>query len=137
FDIILAFDRGEAPAGGGTAILATVNRLNGYAGPVDLSIEGDAALSGKVTLAAGQPLTFIPLLVKDGTKPGVYSFRVQGKATIDGQAVVRFGTLVDPVKATLGGIPNPPPEMLNGCAAGVVEQPAFSLKVRADPASIE
>jgi hypothetical protein len=137
FSISLAFDRAEAPAGGGTAIGATVVRLNGYAGPVELSIVGDAALSGTVTLPAGQTVAFVPLLVKEGTKPGASSFRVQGKATVDGQAIVRVGTLVDTVKATLGGIPNPPPEMLSECAMAVVEKPAFSLSLKADPASIE
>jgi hypothetical protein len=116
--------------------MATVNRLNGYAGAVELSVVGDS-VSGKVTLPAGQTFTFVPVLVKDGTKPGAYAFRVQGKATIDGKEVARFGTLTDAVKATLGGMPNPPPELLSTCAVAVVEKPAFALKLTADPASIE
>src|SRR5206468_2542602 len=70
FDVTLALDRYEAPAGGGTAVaVANVVRLNGYAGPVELSIVGDKNLSGSVTAAAGQTQVFIPLLVKEGTKP--------------------------------------------------------------------
>jgi hypothetical protein len=137
FTIALALDRCEAPAGGGTAVGATVNRLNGYAGPVELSIVGDPALSGTVTLPAGQTVAFLPLLVRDGTKPGAYSFRVQGKATVGTESIVRTGTLVDTVKATLGGMPNPPLEMLAGCAVGVTEKPAFTVKLTADPAAIE
>ncbi len=137
FDIILGFDRGEAPAGSGTALMATVNRLNGYGGPVELSIDGDEALSGKVTLPAGQPVAFVPLLVKEGTKPGAYSFRVQGKATVGGETIVRYGTMTDGVKATLGGMTNPPPELLNVCALAVIEKPAFTLKLTVDPESIE
>ncbi|MCE9561708.1 MAG: hypothetical protein K8U57_06595 [Planctomycetes bacterium] len=137
FNIALAFDRGEAPVGGGTAIAATVNRLNGYAGPVELSIVGDAALSGKTMLPAGQTVAFVPLMVKDGTKPGAYAFRVQGQVTVNGQTVVRVGTLVDTVKATLGGLPNPPAEMLSGCAVAVVEKAPFTVKMTAEPASIE
>jgi hypothetical protein len=137
FDIVLALDRGEALAGGGTAIMATVNRLNGYAGPVELSIEGDAALSGKTTLPAGQTIAFVPLMVKDGTKPGPLAFRVQGKATVSGETIVRFGTLMDPVKTTFSGLLNPPMELLNACAVAVIEKPAFALKLTADPASIE
>jgi hypothetical protein len=137
FDIVLGLDRGEAPPGGGTAVMATVNRLNGYAGPVELSIVGDEALTGKATLPAGQTIAFVPLLVEEGTKPGAYPFRVRGTATVDGKPIVKFGTLTDAVKATLGGIPNPPPELLNGCAAAVVEKPAFALKFTADPASVE
>lgn len=137
FDIVLALDRCEAPAGGGTAIGATVNRLNGYAGPVELSIVGDPAISGTVTLPAGQTVAFVPLLVKDGTKPGAYPFHVQGRATVGSDTIVRAGTLVDIVKATLGGMPNPPVEMLGGCAVGVTEKPAFTVKLTADPAAIE
>ncbi|MBA4187693.1 MAG: hypothetical protein C0467_06695 [Planctomycetaceae bacterium] len=137
FDIVLAFDRGEAPAGGGTAIAATVNRLNGYTGPVNLSIVGDPSLSGTTTVATGQTVAFVPLLVKDGTKPGAYPFRVQGEATVNGEAIVRVGTLVDTVKATLGGMPNPPRELFSGCALAVVEKQPFEVKLSADPASIE
>jgi hypothetical protein len=137
FAIALAFDRGEAPAGGGTAVLATVSRLNGFAGPIELGITGDPALSGKVTLPAGQTIGFVPLLVKNGTKPGAYAFRVEGEATIDGKVVVRHGTLIDPVKAALGGIPNPPLELLDQLAVGVVEKPALDLKLTAEPGSVE
>jgi hypothetical protein len=98
FAITLALDRGEAPPGGGTAVLATVARQNGFAGPVELSIDGNEALGGKVTLPANQTIGFVPLLIKEGTEPGAYSFRVRGKGTINGKEVIRFGTLVDQVK---------------------------------------
>jgi hypothetical protein len=137
FTIVLALDRGEAPAGGGTAVMATVNRLNGFAGPVELSISGDPALGGKVTVPAGQTIAFVPLLVESDAEPGAYAFRVRGKAKVDGQDVVRYGTLIDPVKASLGGMPNPPAELFNGLAIAVVEKPAFALKLTADPESVE
>src|SRR5262249_30189601 len=70
FDIILALDRCEAVPGGGTAVLATVNRLNGYAGPVELSILGDESLSGKVTLPAGPAIAVVAPLRGEGTPPG-------------------------------------------------------------------
>ena len=42
FAVTMALDRYEAPAGGGTAIaLAAITRLNGYAGPIELSVVGD------------------------------------------------------------------------------------------------
>jgi hypothetical protein len=135
--VAVAFDRGEAPAGGGTGVFATVTRLNGYAGPVELSIDGDAALSGKLTLPAGQTLAYIPLLVKEGTKPGAYSFRVKATATVEGATVTRYGTLTDAVKTNFGGMPNPPAELLNQCALGVIDKPPFSIKFVAEPASFE
>ncbi len=136
FNIVLALDRAEAPPDGGTAVMATVNRLNGYAGPVELSVVGDG-LRGTTTLPAGQTIAFVPLLVDDDAKPGATTFRVQGRAMIDGKELMRFGTLTDVVKAALGGIPNPPSELLNVCAVAVIEKPAFALMLTADPASIE
>ena len=138
FEVTLALDRYEAPAGGGTAVaVANVVRLNGYAGPVELSIDGDANLSGTVTVAAGQTQTFVPLLVKAGAKPGAYPFRVKAKATADGKDVVRYAVLTDLAKTNLGGMPNPPLEVLSGCAVAVVEKQPFSLKLTADPTSLE
>lgn len=137
FNVAITFDRGEASPGSGTAVFATVTRLNGYAGPVELSIDGDSALSGKTTLPAGQTLAFIPVLVKDGAKVGAIPFRVKATATADGATVTRYGTLTDSVKANFGGMPNPPAEMLNQCVLGVTDALPFTLKFTADPASIE
>ncbi|MDY3562139.1 hypothetical protein R5W23_003585 [Gemmata sp. JC673] len=137
FAVALALDRAEAPAGGATAVMATVTRLNGYAGPVDLSIDGGAVAGGKATLPAGQTVAFVPLEVKAGTKPGAYPFRVKGTIAADGATVTRYGTLTDAVKANLGGIPNPPAELLDRCAVGVTDAPPFALKATFDPAALE
>jgi hypothetical protein len=137
FTVAVAFDRGEAPPGSGTGVFATVTRLNGYAGPVELSIDGNPALSGKLTLPAGQTFAFIPVLVQAGTKVGAYEFRVKATATADGMTVTRYGTLTDAVKANFGGMPNPPREMLNQCVMGVTDAPPFTIKFTADPAAIE
>ena len=136
FRVTLALDRGEAPAGGGTAVLATVTRLNGFAGPVELSIGGDDALSGEFTLPAGQTFAFVPVLVKAGRKPGAYPFQVKASAKVGGTIVTHYGTLTDAVKAGFGGMSNPPPELLNQCALGVVDTPAFTLKLTPEPATV-
>jgi hypothetical protein len=138
FHVVLALDRYEAPAGGGTAVAVTsVARLNGYAGPVELSIVGDKALSGSVTVPAGQTQAFVPLLVKAGTKPGAHNFMVKATAKVDGKEVERYATLIDLVKANLGGMSNPPPDLLQGCAVAVVEKPAFTLKLTPEPKAVE
>ncbi|HJZ56818.1 MAG TPA: hypothetical protein VKE74_17755, partial [Gemmataceae bacterium] len=138
FDITLALDRYEAPAGGGTAVaVANIVRLNGYGGPVELSIVGDKNLSGTATVPAGQTQGFVPLTVKEEAKPGAYAFRVQAKATIDGQAVVRYAATTDLVKATLGGMSNPPPELLSGCAVAVVEKPPLAVTITPEPPQVE
>jgi hypothetical protein len=137
FAVTLALDHAEAPVGGGTAVMATVTRLNGFSGAIDLNIAGNPALSGKTTLAAGQTIAFVPLFVKEGTKAGAYAFRVRASAKVGDRQLVRFGTLTDAVKATMGGIPNPPPELLDVCAVAAIEKPAFALVLKPDPASIE
>jgi hypothetical protein len=137
FAVSMSFDRGEAPAGGGTGVLCTLTRANGFAGPVELSIDGDPALSGKVTIPAGQTFAFVPVMVKEGAKPGAYPFRVKATAKAGDATVTHYAQLLDSVKAGLGGIPNPPPELLNHCALGVTEKPAFTIKLTAEPEKIE
>jgi hypothetical protein len=138
FALTLALDRYEATAGGGTAVaLAAVTRLNGFTGPVELSIVGDEGIRGQATAPNGQATGLIPLWIDEDAKPGAFRFRVRGKATVDGKEVVRFATATDLVKANLGGMPNPPLELLGGCAVAVVEKPPFTLKLTADPAKVE
>jgi hypothetical protein len=138
FALALAFDRGEAAAGSGTGVFVALTRLNGFAGPVELSVDGGPALSGKFTVPAGATQAFVPVLVKDGTAVGPVAFRVKGTATLEGGATItRFGTLTDAVKASFGGIPNPPAELLSACALAVTEKPPFGLKFTADPAKVE
>jgi hypothetical protein len=135
--VALAFDRADAPAGGGTTVFATVNRLNGFAGPVELSVDGDPALDGKVTLPAGQTVAAVPVRVKDGTKPGARPFRVKAVATAGDVTLTRYGTQLDAVRANFGGMTNPPPELLNPCALGVTADPPFALELTAEPAAVE
>lgn len=136
FTITLALDRCEAPPDGGTTVMATVNRLGGFAGPVELSVVGPG-LRGTTTLPAGQAIAFVPLLTDDDAKPGGYRFRVQGRATVDGKEIERHGTLTDSVRAALSGLPNPPPELLGNCAVAVIEKPAFELSLTAEPRTVE
>lgn len=137
-EIALALDRYEAPAGGGTAVaVANVNRLNGYAGPVELNVVGSDALYGRVVVPPGQTQAFVPVWVKEWARPGAYPFRVAATITVAGRPEERFGTLTELVRANLGGLPNPPPELLGGCVLGVVEKPPFGVTLAADPAVLE
>lgn len=138
FTVSLALDRYEAVAGGGTAVMATVNRLNGFAGPVELSVfDKDNVVSGSVTLPAGQTFTFIPLMVQAGTKPGGYSFWVKGRAAVEGAEIVRVASYVDLAKANWGGMPNPPWHLISECAVAVLEQPPLTLTLNANPRVVE
>lgn len=137
FDIALSLDRYETPAGGGTAVLATITRTNGFNGPIELAVAGDELLGGKVTVPAGQTTAVMPLTIGEDAKPGAFTFRVKGTAKIDGAEVVRYGSLLDAVKANMAGIPNPPPELLTGCAVAVVQKPPFDLAFTVEPEKIE
>ena len=137
-EIALALDRYEAPAGGGTAVaVATVSRLNGYAGPIELNVVGNDALYGRVVVPAGQTQAFVPVWVKEWAKPGAYRFGVAATITVDGKPVERYATTAEVVRAGLGGLPNPPPELLAGCVLGVVEKPPFGVALAAEPAAVE
>lgn len=130
FELGVALDRADAPPGGGTAFgPVTVTRLNGFAGPVELTVAGDSALSGSVTVPAAATTAFVPLLVKAGTKPGPLPLRVRGTAKIDGADVTRFAASADAVKGAFPGLPNPPAEAAASLAAGVVDKPPFTLAV--------
>ncbi|HEY3789141.1 MAG TPA: hypothetical protein VGL71_09810 [Urbifossiella sp.] len=138
FEVSLVLDRCEAPVGGGTSVaVANIVRLHGFGGPIELSIAANAALSGSITVPNGQAQSFVPLFVKAGTRPGAYPFHVKASAKIDGKEIVRYARLTDFVKANLGGMSNPPPELLTGCIAAVVEKPAFTVKFTPEPAAFE
>lgn len=136
FAVALSFDRAEAAAGGGTAVAATVTRLNGYAGPVELEVVGEPVAGGSITVPPAQTVTFVPLLIRPDARPGVYRFRVRGRAVIDGQQVVRYATLTEPVRASLAGLPNPPLELVHHGFLVVVEKPPFALTLKADPPTV-
>ncbi|MCS7022474.1 MAG: hypothetical protein NZU63_11670 [Gemmataceae bacterium] len=135
FTLSCVLDRAEAPAGGRLTMLVTVNRLDGFNGPVELQAVGTDLLQGTSTIAAGQNFALLPLEVRPGTPPGVYPFRVQGRATIGGQTVTRYASCLDTLKAGWANMSHPPLDLAGLCAAGVI-QPAFHLTVRADPPTL-
>ena len=72
-------------------------RLNGYAGPVELSIVGDAASERQGRrVPAGQTIAFVPLTGEGRDEAGgATRSACRATAKIDGKDVVRFGTLTD------------------------------------------
>ncbi len=126
FAVTPALDRVEVRSGGVTALLVNIARLDGYTGPVELSVTGHPALSGNVTVAAGQNFAFLPVQAAPQTPPGAYPFRVRGRAVIAGQEVVRDGVLVDAIKAAWGNMPNPPVDLTRWCVAAVVDPPLLA-----------
>ncbi len=133
FAITLGLDRVDVSATGGSLPVTGLTKLNGFNLPIELVVVSDA-IAGKLTLAAAaNPLPTavltIPLTLKPGVKPGAYSFSVQATAKVDGKDVVHLATVTDIVKASLGAIPNPSPELLTQLAVAVVDKPLFALTI--------
>jgi hypothetical protein len=82
-------------------------------------------------------VAFVPVKVKAGVKPGAYPFRVKATAAVDGGPLVRYGTLLEAVKANFGGMANPPPYLLSGCALGALGKSPFTIVLTPDPGPVE
>jgi hypothetical protein len=135
FTLSCPVDRLEAPAGGSTAILVAVNRLDGFNGPVELQAVGSPVVSGAITVPAGQNFTFLPLRIREGAPLGAYSFRVQGRAMIADQPVIRHALFLDQFKSNWGNMSHPPLELAGVCALAIVEPP-FSVVAQVQPPAL-
>lgn len=132
FTLSCTLDRVEAASGGRTAMIVSVNRLEGFSGAIDLEVVGSEVVRGAVTVPASQSFAVLPLELKTGTPPGIYPFRVRGRAQIGERMLFRYASFVDLFKAGWGNMSHPPLELAGQCAAAVV-QPAFSLAVVPEP----
>ena len=75
---------------------------------------------------------FVPVTVKTGAEPGLQTVYLKATAKIDGKEVVRVGSVLDPIKAALANLPNPPAEFTTRIAAAVTPPPPFTLAVTFD-----
>jgi hypothetical protein len=138
FAVAVGLDRIDVPLGGVGLIPVTgLTKLNGFAGPVELTVAGSDALAGSLTVPAGanpQPTAplFVPVSVKKGTKPGVEMIHLKAAAKIDGKEVLRIGSVQDSIKAAMANLPNPPAEFTTRIAAAVTPPPPFTLAVTFD-----
>jgi hypothetical protein len=142
FAVTVGLDRLAVPAGGlGLIPVTGLTKLNGFAGPVELTVAGPDGLSGSLTVPAGanpQPATplFVPVTAKAGMKPGLRTVYLKATAKIDGKEVVRVGSVHDALKAALGNLPNPPEEFATTIAAAVTPTPPFALTVTLDRSEV-
>ena len=88
FELVLPSERVDVAPGGAAAIPVQVVR-KGYAGPIELSINGNPNLSGKATIKAGQNAGLLLVAAKADVPMGAYQFHIVGKAMVDGQAVAQ------------------------------------------------
>ncbi len=133
FTVTVGLDRIDAPVGGlGLLPITGVTRVNGFAGPIDVTFAGVDGVTGTLTIPAAanpQPVSplYLPLTVKAGTKPGAFVGTVKATAKIEGKDVARISTLLDATKAAFGGMPNPPTEVAQQVAVAVIPEPPFAL----------
>jgi hypothetical protein len=132
FTLSCPVDRLEAPPGGSTALLVAVNRIDGFKGPIELQAVGSPVVNGSITVPAGQDFTFLPLHIPPGTPPSAYTFRVQGRAAMGDQTVIRHAFFLDQFKSNWGNMSHPPLELAGVCALAVVHPP-FSVAAQAQP----
>ncbi|HVK17458.1 MAG TPA: hypothetical protein VM533_10950 [Fimbriiglobus sp.] len=138
FAVAVGLDRIDVPLSGVGLIPVTgLTKLNGFAGPVELTVSGSDALVGSLTVPAGAnpsptaPL-FVPVTVKPGTQPGLQTVHLKATAKIDGKEVVRIGSVQESIKAALANLANPPAEFTTRIAAAVTPPPPFTLAVTFD-----
>jgi hypothetical protein len=139
FDLSLALDRFDLLPGGTLSLPINVARRD-YAGAIELSVVGPEGVSGQATIPAGEPkqpnLPGVVLAVKAApeTAPGPHVLRIQGKATIDGKAVVSTVSVRAAVSQSLAGLPVPPRSTYTAIALLVHEKAPYSLALKFEPA---
>jgi hypothetical protein len=132
FDLTLPSDRVEVAPGGVAAIPVQVVR-KGYAGPIELSTKGPAALTGTATIKAGQSAGILLIATKPDVPMGPYLLSVVGKAMVDGQPIVQVAGAKAQVVQALNGLPYPPMHLQEFVALAVKEKAPFSLAIKMDP----
>jgi hypothetical protein len=138
FAVTLGLDRADVPAGGvGLIPITGLTKEGGFNELVTLTVTGDPDLSGTLALPAGANPTptapaFVLVKASRGARPGPRAVHL----TATGGRMVRVGSVAEPVKAALAGIPTPPPDLTATLAVAVTPPPPFGLSAKADKLSV-
>ncbi len=137
FDLALALDRFDV-AQAGTVVLPIFLTRRDYAGPVEVGVVGPAGLTGQGTIAAGQPpqpnqpALMLPVKAAVTMSLGPVDFKIQGKATINGQVVTRTLSVRDAIVRDFAGLPVPPRSTYTQLGLAVTPKAPFALALRFD-----
>jgi hypothetical protein len=136
FSLTLNLDRWSVPQGGTVSIPIFAAR-SGYNGAIEVSAAGAMGISGTVTIPAGPPkppnVPTAVLAVKAADLPvGPLAFHIQGKATIDGKAVVELASVRNLVAVGMANLPVPPRAMYHALGLAITEKPPFALAANFD-----
>lgn len=124
FDISVGLDRFDVVAGKSISLPILVTR-RGYNEAIEVSVVGHPALSGKLTIAKGQPKKAglsggtLQITVKAGTKPGPIAFKIQAIGKVGKTSITEFASVRSTVDQITGNLPYPPPSLLTQLALAV------------------
>ncbi len=131
FDLNLASDRLDIPSGGYGAIPVTAVRRE-YNGPIELQIMSPAGIRGYGMVPAGALAATLYVQAATDMPLGAYPLQVRGIAVIGGHVVYQPARIRAQVMAALGGLPYPPPNLLDTAGVAVTEKTPFGVKVKVD-----
>jgi hypothetical protein len=137
FELSLGIDRFDISPGATIPISILATRRD-YTGPIDVCVAGHPAITGHVTINAGQPAAAnqpagtLFLNASPNAPAGPYSLRIQGCAPIGGKTVLRDANLRAVVTQNLAGLSYPPQPVLSQIGLAVIEKPPFTLSARVE-----
>jgi hypothetical protein len=110
FTLVADPDNPNIPLGGSTPMTVSVNRLQGYEGPIEIEVNGlpQGLTASKAEIAAGEDSTVIVLSAAQGSNPDSLPahFEIEGHAVVNGRAITRLAS-ADKVLQVASIIPPP------------------------------
>ena len=106
-----------------------------YAGPIELKVVGHPGVNGTVTITGAAvppnlPAAFLIVTAAPDLPRGAYDLRVQAKANVNGQDIVKLASVDGLVRPGLGGLAFPPRDLLVRLAAASTDKPPFALTAK-------
>ncbi len=131
FEIRADDDNPNIPIGGSAFITVTASRVEGYEGPIDISVDGlgKGITATSSTIPAGQDSTMIVLTADAGDSVDSLplKFRIVGRAQIDGKERVRVAEGDAPLE--LASVVPPPDVVVSTDLSHVTLEPGQEVKV--------
>jgi len=94
FTLVADPDNPNIPLGGSTPMTVTVNRLQGYEGPIEIEVKGlpQGLTASKAEIAAGEDSTVVVLSAAPGSNPDSppAHLEIEGHAVVNGHTITRM-----------------------------------------------
>jgi hypothetical protein len=131
FRLSADIDNPNVPQGGSTFVTVTANRVRGYQGPIDISVEGlkDGISASPATIPAGQDTTVLVLSAdsKASFDAAPVAFKIVGHAKLDGVDQTRVANPDAPL--TVASVIPPPDAVLSAGPEQIKLAPGQDVKV--------